>query len=403
MDYAKTLAAARAIEPWLVEIRRGLHESPELGLEEDKTADAICGKLGELGIPYERRGTAVIGLVEGAAPGAEGGRVVAMRADIDALPIQEATGATYASHNAGRMHACGHDAHTAILLGAARLLSESKGSMVGSAKLLFQPAEETVGGAAPMIAAGCLEKPRVDAVIGLHVQAYVPVGSVELKKGAFSGSSALLKVEIEGKAAHGAYPENGIDAILIAANVALSLNALVSRYVSPLDQAVLTIGRIQGGVAENVIASSVVMEGTLRTTSDATRELLIARARAVVEGVAASFGGTGKLHVEYGYAALVNDDRAVDLVAEVAGAMLGPGSVRWKEKPSMGVEDFSFFLKEVPGAFYNLGCGNPERGITAPIHSALFDIDEGCLAIGAALQASLALRIIEQGFHKESL
>jgi len=399
MDYESILAQARALKPWMVDIRRGIHAEPELGLEERKTADAICARLEELGVPYQRRGTAVIGLVEGRAapPGGAPRRVVAMRADIDALPIQEATRAPYASHNAGKMHACGHDAHTAVLLGAARLLCESRASMRGVAKLLFQPAEETVGGAKPMIEGGCMEGPHVDAVIGLHVQAYVPAGSVELKKGAFSGSSALLRVEIKGKAAHGAYPENGVDAILIAANVAMSLNALVSRYVSPLDQAVLTIGTIHGGAAENVIADRVVMEGTLRTTSDATRDLLVGRARSVVEGVAASFGGKGALDVEYGYAALVNDDRAVDLVAEVASAMLGPAAVQWKEKPSMGVEDFSFFLKEAPGAFYNLGCGNPGRGIVSPIHTALFDIDEDCLAIGAALQAAIATRIMEQG------
>jgi amidohydrolase len=398
MDYQRTLEEARGLKAWLVEIRRRLHAEPELGLEEQKTADAISGYLDGLGIPYERRGTAIVGLIRGKAAGAEAGRVVALRADIDALPIQEATGAPYASRNAGKMHACGHDAHTTILLGAARLLSERRPEMAGSVKLFFQPAEETTGGALPMVGAGCMKSPNVDAVLGLHMQAYVPVGSVEMKKGVFSGSSATLKARIRGKAAHGAYPENGTDAILIAANVALSLNTLVARYVSPLESAVITIGKIQGGVAENVIAESVVMEGTMRTTSDATRDLLVERARAVVEGVSSAFGGSGELEVEYGYAALVNDDRVVAAAAEVAGAMLGPEKIMWKEKPSMGVEDFSFFAREAPGAFYNLGCGNPGKGIVSPIHSSTFDIDEDCLPIGVALQAALALRIIDQGF-----
>jgi amidohydrolase len=401
MNHVELLEAARALKPWLVGIRRRIHAEPELGLEEHKTADAICAYLDELGIPYSRKGTAVVGLIQGpgAAEGAAGSacRVVALRADIDALPIQEITGESYASRNAGKMHACGHDAHTAVLLGAASLLVRHQASMKGSAKLLFQPAEETVGGAETMIADGCLQKPEVDAVIGLHVQAYVPVGSVEMKKGVFSGSSATLSITIRGKAAHGAYPENGIDAILIAANVTTALHSLVSRYVSPLESAVLTIGKISGGTAENVIAESVVMEGTLRTTSDATRDLLLSRARAIVEGVAASFGGSGKLEFQYGYAALVNDDRVVDAAAEVAASLLGPGKIQWKEKPSMGVEDFSFFAREVPGAFYNLGCGNAGLGITSPIHTAVFDIDEDCLVYGAALQAALCLRLLEKG------
>lgn len=401
MNYGKTLEAARALKPWLVDIRRRIHAEPELGLEEIKTADAVCGYLDGMGIPYERRGTAVVGLIEGLAANsgsASKGRVVALRADIDALPIQEATGASYASHNAGKMHACGHDAHATILLGAARLLSERRPGMRGSVKLLFQPAEETVGGALSMVKDGCMKSPNVDAVLGLHMQAYVPVGSVEMKKGVFSGSSATLKVKIRGKAAHGAYPENGIDAILIAANVVLGLNTLVARCISPLESAVITIGKISGGAAENVVAESVVMEGTMRTTSDATRDRLIERSRAVVEGVSSSFGGEGALEVEYGYAALVNDDRVVSVAAQVALEMLGPEKVQWKEKPSMGVEDFSFFAREAPGAFYNLGCGNPAKGIVSPIHSSTFDIDEDCLPIGVALQTALALRIIDQGF-----
>lgn len=392
MHSEDTLAAARELQPWLVGIRRRLHMNPELGREEHATADAIEGWLDELKIPHRRTGTAIVGLVSGEDPG----RTVALRADIDALPIQEIEGREYRSKCDGRMHACGHDAHTTILLGAARVLSERKDQFAGSVKLLFQPAEETDGGAEGMIQDGCLEDPHVERIYGLHVMPYLPVGSVEIKKGVLFGSSATLTVRIHGRSAHGAYPETGIDAVLIAANVATALNTLVSRCISPLDPAVLTIGTIHGGTASNILASDVEMRATLRTTSDTVREALLARIHTVVEEIPKAYGGSGELAVSYGYGALVNHDAAVEEVEAVAQALLGPQRVLWKEHPTMAVEDFSFFLKARPGAFYHLGCGNPERGITAPLHSAAFDIDEDCLVYGTALQAALALTYLQE-------
>jgi amidohydrolase len=392
MDRSRLKAEAEAMGPWLVKTRRDLHAMPELGLEERRTADYIETALADLGIERTRRGTAIVGLVRGAYPG----RTVALRADIDALPIREERDVPYRSRNEGAMHACGHDAHATILLGAARYFAERRESLEGNVKLLFQPAEEADGGAETMIRDGCLEDPRVDEVAGLHVMPYLPVGRVEVKKGALNGSSTLLKATIKGKSCHGAYPEQGIDAILIAAYVVAALHSLVGRYVSPLDQAVLTIGTIAGGVKENVIAEEVRLGGTMRTTNDAIRDALIERARVIVEGVAASFGGSGSLEAKHGYVALINHDPSVDAVAAAAVELLGPGSVEWKEMPSMGAEDFSFFLKERPGAFYHLGCGNPAKGICAPLHSPLFDIDEDCLAIGVAMQVCVALKMLER-------
>jgi amidohydrolase len=250
-----------------------------------------------------------------------------------------------------------------------------------------------------MIQDGCLEGPYVERVYGLHVMPYLPVGFVELKKGVLCGSSATLTLRIHGKSAHGAYPETGIDAVLIAANVVLSLNTLVSRYVSPLEQAVITVGTIHGGVTSNILASQVEMRVTLRTTSNLVRETLVQRIRAIVEGIPLTFGGSGELDVSYGYEALVNHDEAVDEIQAVATTLLGPERITWKEKPSMGVEDFSFLVKARPGAFYHLGCGNPEKGITAPLHSAAFDIDEDCLVYGTAMQAGLALAYLQEGVH----
>lgn len=390
MDGKKILEEARALRGWLCEIRRDFHRNPELSGEEGRTADEIERLLGQLGAETRRNGTAVLGLIRGARPG----NVVALRADIDALPLREETGAPYASIREGVMHACGHDAHAAIQLGAARWFAERTAEFSGAVKLLFQPAEETVGGAEPMIRDGCLEDPRVDYVLGLHVMPNVEVGSVELKKGALNGSSTTLKAVLRGKSAHAAYPETGIDAVLIAAHAVTGLHALVSRYVSPLESAVLTVGTISGGTRTNILAEEVVLGATLRTTDDRIRDLLVERARAVVEGVAASFGGSGSLEVQYGYAALINRDECVDVVAEAASEVLGPGRIVWKEKPSMGVEDFSFFLRERPGAFYHLGCGNPARGISAPLHSPAFDLDEECLPVGVAVQVAATLRLL---------
>jgi amidohydrolase len=382
---------AEAMRPWLVDIRRKIHMHPELGHEEYVTADLICARLDELGIGYKRTATAIVGLVPGDSPG----MTVALRADIDALPVTEETGAEYASRRPGFMHACGHDAHTTVLLGAARWFAEHRSMFAGNVKLLFQPAEETTGGARIMIADGCLEDPHVDFVLGLHVMAYLPAGKIEVKKGALNGSSTMLDITVSGTSCHAAYPETGVDAIMIAGHVVSALHSLVSRCVSPLEAAVLTIGTINGGTVRNVIANEVRMEATLRTTDDGVRDSLIGKVKAVVGNVAASFGGAGAVEVSYGYTSLVNDAAVVDLVAATARDVLGPDSVAWKDKPSMGVEDFSYFLKERPGAFYHLGCGNETRGISAALHASTFDIDEDCLPVGVAMQVAATLRLLE--------
>ena len=366
---------------------------PELGLEEVRTANAIVNWLQEIGIEYGRSGTAVIGLVRGDQPG----RTVALRADIDALPILEENGVPYRSQLDGRMHACGHDAHVAIQLGAARILQAARASLAGNVKLLFQPAEETVGGAQTMIRDGCLEDPHVDRIYGLHVMPYLPVGFVELKRGALMGASTTLEIRISGRSAHGAYPETGIDAVMIAANVVLSLHALVGRAVSPLEEVVLTIGTIHGGVTSNILADLVEMKATLRTVNPAVRDDLLQRIRTVVEEIPRAFGGSGELDIRFGYAALVNHDEAVDELQAVALELLGPDRITWKAKPSLGVEDFSYFVQARPGAYYHLGCGNPSTGMIAPLHSSRFDLDEDCLALGAAMQAGLAMRFLQQG------
>lgn len=391
-DFSKYQSLARSIAPWLIETRRHIHMHPELGRQEFATADYIESLLEELGVAHRRIGTAVVGLLEGAKPG----RTVALRADIDALPVDEENELDFRSRDKGRMHACGHDAHTAIALGVAKILAPETDRLRGNIKFLFQPDEEGDGGAQPLIDAGALEDPHVDSILGLHVMPNLDPGDIEIGKGAVNGSSSTLFITIFGKGGHGAYPEQGIDAIAIAANVVLSLNLLVSRYVSPLDQAVLTIGTIQGGQRSNIIADELRMEATLRTTSDVVRDRLVERARSMVEGIPLSFGGSGRLDLRHGYPALFNSDHEVDVVAGVASELLGKSAVHWKEKPSMGVEDFSYFLKRVPGAFWNLGCGLGPLENRAPLHSGHFLLDEACLPIGVAVQASAALALLEE-------
>ena len=380
----------RSMHDWLVGIRRELHQWPELGNEEVRTASRVEAELQRLEIDYERTETAIVGIVRGKRPG----RTVALRADMDALPIRERTGLEFASRDDGKMHACGHDAHTTILLGAARWFAEHRTELVGNVKLLFQPAEETTGGAKPMIARGCLESPHVDYVFGLHVMPYLPVGRVETRHGTLNGCSTSLTITIHGRGGHGAYPETGVDAVLVASHVVVALNNLVSRAVSPLESAVITVGTINGGTRANIIADRVTLSATLRAITDTLRDTLVEKVRQVVSGVSAAFGATGEVEVSYGYIALVNHPEAVELVAQTAEELLGSDSVVWKESPSMGVEDFSFFLTETPGAFYHLGCASPEHEY-APLHSSRFVLNEECLPVGVAMQVALTLRALE--------
>jgi amidohydrolase len=390
MDKEAVLAAAAGMRDWLVDTRRKLHMIPEPGLEEHKTSAAIASALEGLGVEFEKRATAIVGIVRGARPGP----TVAVRADMDALPIAEERRRSWSSTRPGFMHACGHDAHTTILLGVARFFSERRDSLAGTVKLLFQPAEETSGGAKDMIRDGCLENPSVDFVIGLHVMPHVPTGSIEVKYGALNGSSDTLHIAIKGKSSHGAYPDLGIDAIMISGHVVTALHSLVSRCVSPLDSAVLSIGTIAGGAKSNIIANEVTMEATLRTTDPAVEERLIAMAGDIVSAIPKAFGGSGELVVERGYRSLINHDRTVDAIMATAEDLLGKDRIIRREKPSMGVEDFSYFLNEREGAFYHLGCMNVGLGIAAPLHNGMFDIDEDCLQVGVAMQTGLVMRLL---------
>ena len=387
MDAEKIRKLAEEAYPWTVDVRRALHRIPEPGFEEFKTQKLICETLDRLGIPYETKRTWVIGLIQGAQPG----RVVGLRADIDALPVTEPEGCPFRSGHEGWMHACGHDVHTAIQLGAAKILNSMKGRMRGSVKLLFQPAEETEGGAKPMVLSGALENPHVDACYGLHLQSRLPLGVVETRYGTLNASTDDVILEITGRGGHAAYPENSVDAIVCAAHVLAALQTLVSRNVSPLSSAVLSFGMIEGGRAPNIICERVRLKGTLRTADPELRAYLQRRIREVAAGVAAAFGGGAEVTIGEGYSALVNHPGETKRVLDTATALFGGERVILKDGPSMGGEDFSYFIEDNPGAFYHIGC-TPKEDLPAPaLHSPLFHPDEQCILTGLMMQTALAL------------
>lgn len=393
-DAAALLASARELLPWMREIRRDLHRHPELGLEEHRTSARIQELLAELGVEHVGglAGTGVLATLRGAAPG---DRVVALRADIDALPLEEANDVPYRSTIPGRMHACGHDVHTAILFGAARLLAARLERLPGTVKLIFQPAEETVGGARMLVEEGVLDDPRVDAIFGLHVDPGMDVGWVGLKYGQRNASSDNLAITIHGRSCHGAYPAAGVDAIVVAAQVVTALQTVVSRNVDARASAVVTLGSIEGGTIGNIVASRVRMVGTVRTLDPAIRETVLRRVREVAEGVAAGLGARAEVEIDLSYDPVINHDGMVEVVRRSARRLVGEERVVVFDRPNMGVEDFGFYLTHVPGAFYSLGVRNRELGIVHPVHHERFDVDEECLVYGAALQVANALEALK--------
>ena len=376
----------------LVAIRRALHMNPELSGNEIRTSKKICEYLDDLGVEYES-GIADTGIVA-IIRGKKEGKTVAARADMDALPIMEDNDKPYKSQNTGVMHACGHDVHTTILLGVAKILKEMEKDLAGNIKLFFQPAEEDIGGAERMINEGCMVNPNVDYVIGLHVMPYLDAGYVELKYGKLNASSGEVAITIKGKSGHGAYPDTAIDAIVIAGNVITALQSLVSRNISPLNSVVLSLGKINGGTKNNIIADEVVLSGTLRTLDADTRRYAKERIKNIVENVAKTYDGEGIVEFVDGYDALINDDEVVNVIKETAERVLGKDKIQYKEFPSLGAEDFSYFINEAKGAFYHLGCANHEKNINSPLHTACFDIDEECLPLGVMMHTFISLNLL---------
>lgn len=393
MVYPDFLAEAKKIKPDLVKLRRRLHMYPELGMEEYRTAAIIEETLQAHCIETKRvAGTGVVGLLMGTGKG----KTIALRADIDALPLTDAKQVEYASKVPGKMHACGHDVHTAGLLGAAMLLNKCKDQLTGNVKFLFQPAEETTGGALPMIKAGVMAAPQVDAVFGLHSAPEIRVGKIGVSYGKSYAASDMFDVVIQGRSCHGASPHLGVDAILIGSQVVTALQSFVSRNVDPVDAAVVTIGKFVGGDQRNIIADKVELSGIIRTLGPESRERAKLKIKKIIEGVAESLGAEATIQFIPSYPCLINDDEMVDLVKSSAEELLSKNNVLLIEKPTMGVEDFAYFLQQVPGAFFQLGVGNAEKGIVNPLHSSSFDADEDALVVAAAMHARISCSFLER-------
>jgi amidohydrolase len=361
----------------VVELRRAIHRRPELGFEEHETQALVERELDEIGVEHRRVAqTGVVAIVRGALPG----HVIGLRADMDALPITERTGLPFASEIAGKMHACGHDAHTAMLLGAARELQAMRDRLHGTIVLIFQPAEEGPGGAEPMVAAGVLDDPKVEAIAMLHVDHRIAPGVVGITPGPVNASADELYVTIRGKGGHGAYPHTAVDAIPAASAVVLALQNIAARETDPLKSVVVTIGTIEGGYRNNVIADEVRMSGTLRAHDPHVRDGLEARVRRIVDHAAAAYGAVGEVRIVRGYPPVVNDVALAESFAQYMRQNT-PFTIE-KMPPTMGAEDFAYFAQRVPGVHVRLGIRTEEAGSVHSGHSAEFRIDEAALPVG---------------------
>lgn len=364
-----------------VQIRRDIHKNPELGFEEFRTSQLIYDYLKDLGYEVSKIAkTGVIGLLK--VKDAE--KTIGIRADIDCLPLQELNTFEYASINHGKMHACGHDGHTATALSVAKILKQKQHLLKSNIKFLFQPAEESPGGALPMIEEGALENPKVDTIIGMHVWNENEIGKVVVKSGPLMASADEFKIKIKGKGGHGAVPQFTVDSIVVAAHVITALQTIVSRNVGPLEPAVLTIGKIQGGSNFNIIAETTEMIGTVRTFDTKLSLEMEEKINKMVKNVTEAFGASYELEYTRIYPPTFNDEKISEKVKEIAEKVVGKENVITTEM-TMGAEDMSFFLQKVPGCYFLVGSANKEKGITHPHHSPYFDFDENALSIGTQI------------------
>lgn len=384
---------ANAIKDELVAIRRDLHEHPEIGFQEVRTSGIIKKFLKDNGIPYtEVAKTGVCGIIKGTKEG--NNKTIALRGDIDGLPIKDMKTCEYKSQENGKMHACGHDAHTTILLGAAKVLNKHKDKFSGTVKLLFEPGEETTGGAIPMIEEGVLDNPNVDAILGLHVDEETDCGTIKIKKGVVNAASNPFTIKITGQGGHGASPHTTVDPIVIASHIVLALQTIVSREIAPVNPAVITVGTLNAGTAQNIIPGEATLSGMIRTMTKEDREFAIRRLNEIVNGIATISRAKTEIKIDESYPCLYNNDEFVDLISESANVVLGKENVLEQRAPKMGVESFAYFANERPAAFYFLGSGNKTKKTTEPAHSNLFNIDEDCLPIGVAIQALAAFNYL---------
>ena len=374
----------------MIELRRAFHLYPELSFGETKTAKTISSKLNTIGVRNSRvAGTGVLGLIEGGKPG----KTLLIRADIDALPITEETGLAFSSREPGVMHACGHDGHIAIGLQLADALYKRRNSIKGKVKFLFQPAEETANGAEKCIAGGVMKNPKVDGVLALHLWNSEPVGTIVAGSGPIFAGATEFTITIRGRGGHGAMPHLSVDAIAVTGQVVTALQNLVSRQVSPVEPAVLTIGTIQGGNAFNVIAPEVVLKGTLRAHDDEKIRFLQERLSKITMGVAQAMGAEANVKQEYLCPPVVSNSEVAAIVREAASEVIGKAKVK-EPRPVMLGDDASLLLRQAPGCYFLVGSANAAHGQDKPHHSPQFDFDESALEIGLNIMEKAALKFL---------
>ena len=373
----------------LTAIRRDIHANPELGLEEHRTADLVAQKLEEWGIEVHRGvgGTGVVGVLRAG----NGQATIGLRADMDALPIEEVNDFAYRSRNAGKMHACGHDGHTTMLLGAARYLAETR-DFNGTVNFIFQPGEEGVGGALAMLRDDLFQRFPCNAVYGMHNRPGMPVGKYGIAPGTAMAGGGFFDITITGKGAHGARPEESIDPVLVACHLGTALQSIVARNISAREVAVLSVTRILSGDAYNVIPQTATMGGTVRTMKRETMVLVEQGMRRIASGVASGFGATAEVDFRLIFAPLVNHEAEFQAIADAAAELVGDANVNRQQAPAQASEDFAFMLEQVPGAYINLGNGD-----SASVHNHLYNFNDEAIPFGSALYARLVERQLPRG------
>ncbi|MBE9503131.1 MAG: amidohydrolase [Proteobacteria bacterium] len=377
----------------LVKFRREIHMNPELSGNEKDTAAFIAGILEANDIEVKRGvgGHGVVGILRGRLEG----KTIALRADMDALPIQDKKDVDYASKVPGVMHACGHDVHTTVLLGAAITLGSVRERLKGSVKFIFQPAEEITTGAESMIKEGVLEDPVPSAIVALHCFPELQVGTVGHRPGMMTAAADRIKIVVNGRSGHASRPHQTVDAVLVSSMMINALHHIVSRRTDPLQPSVISIGTIKGGTAENIVADHVEMEGTVRTLDLKLRERMPTLIEDVVKGIAGAMGAKYKFSYSFDCPSVSNDKEVDNLVSQCASQVIGDDKVILLNEPMMGSEDFALFTEKIPGALFRLGTGNADNGITSSLHNSSFDVDEESLFVGTELMAWIAVNYLE--------
>lgn len=420
MVLTERLTITDELDAWLRETRRMIHANPELLCEEHETSDLVQKHLKELGVEFKSGvggdgrslyiseevlkkagiktgpatgGTGVLATIQGTR-GAGLGKTVLLRADMDALPMDEVADVPYKSRNPGKMHACGHDLHTTVLLGVAEMLSSLTDTFDGTVKLMFQPGEEGGGGAAAMINDGILVNPAVDAAFALHVSIAQRAGQVAIASGPRSAASDTFEIRVTGRGGHAAAPHNTVDPTLVAAHIMIALQTLVSRETNPMDTAVVTVGKLNAGTATNIIPATATLAGTVRTYSASVRDNIEKRMAELASGIASGFGAEAETIYVRGYPALINDEAAAAHARAVCVELLGEENV-FEAAAGMAGEDMAFVGEKVPTCMFSLGVGNPEKGFVHPVHNPKFDADEDAIAVGVRAMSGIALRYLD--------